>query len=652
MKYKIPYQGIELSLPDPNQLFRVKGSNTLGYVKDGQIYTTSPSDFSVLQKYTRQPGTGIGAGLGAADLGDWTPTQQHEQSGIEQLKTKYGIDVNSLPEFSTGEAENMYKYVGGGLDWGSVLKNGNLGGTPGPDITATINPANPNSKIDVPTSSNPAPPPADYLKNLLGSGQGIGGLYTYGGSGYVAPQSGMQKRTLVSIYDSRPDVQKAAAEAFPGQDPLQSGTAANKWLNDWWNTNGPKEFPNVTLVQPEKSNVIPADSIAPQTKLNLGTVKGSGTDDAGALVAGSKAYQKTLQDYITALSTPETETDKKYQAILDKVAELTGQEANKGVDQLAAENAQNLPALKKSLADINAEILTRSAEYDALVKNEEGKPVTMDTIIGNSRQIINAKASEIAMLTARAQALTGQVSVAQDTANRAVDLKYSTIEAQIAVYQAQLNAITPTLNREQQVRQTAQQQMIDDGKAKLAEAKQAEKDQYSTLLNLMQTYPDAQITLQDTLESANQKITKNSKIYADKIRGPVGTQPSASEKRDTAVSTFLQSKKGKDGFVSSADYQEGLRKFIAGGGTQTNFFAAFPQQTYLGSWEIEKLPAAMKPQSVTTKSDLTAEQMSIVNDAKATIDQAKQRYQDWGSIRQKIIDVSKQQYGFDISPYI
>jgi hypothetical protein len=47
--------------------------------------------------------------------------------------------------------------------------------------------------------------------------------------------------------------------------------------------------------------------------------------------------------------------------------------------------------------------------------------------------------------------------------------------------------------------------------------------------------------------------------------------------------------------VAAETYQEALRKFIARGGTQTDFFASFPQETYLRQQEIDKLPAAMKP---------------------------------------------------------
>jgi hypothetical protein len=125
----------------------------------------------------------------------------------------------------------------------------------------------------------------------------------------------------------------------------------------------------------------------------------------------------------------------------------------------------------------------------------------------------------------------------------------------------------------------------------------------------------------------------------------------AGEKRDSVVSTFFESKKGTDGYISATTYQEGLKKFIANGGTQSNFYASFPQQTYLKGQEIEKLPPAIKQQQTAPKGDLTPDQQSIINDAKSTWDIAKQNYTATPELRDRIIQQSIKQYGFDLSPY-
>jgi hypothetical protein len=124
------------------------------------------------------------------------------------------------------------------------------------------------------------------------------------------------------------------------------------------------------------------------------------------------------------------------------------------------------------------------------------------------------------------------------------------------------------------------------------------------------------------------------------------------ENRTDTVNNFLANKKGSDGFVSASDYQLALQKWIASKGTQSNFFASFPQSTYLRQSEISNLPPALRPQQIVNKSDLSVEEVSVINDAKAKLDQVKQRYGDVEGIRQQIIDYAKQNYNIDLSPYI
>ena len=311
-KYRLPAQNLELNLPDPNQLFRVKGSNTLGYVKDNQIYTTGAADFSTLQKYTRQPGTGIGANLGAADLGDWTPTQQHEQSGISQLKSLYGIDVNSLPEYSTGEAENLYKFnTAGGLDWKSILSGGNLGGTPGGTTTRTIDPLNKNRAIDVAGDVGSGADP-DYLSKLLGTGGGAGGAYS-------APNTASQgtpinqttgQKTLIDIANSRPDVLNTAKSQ--GGDPFTAGTAANTWLNNWWNQSGKNEYPGTTLTQPSNAPQTGNQGVNQGGAGSTGTGAGASYDanDPRAVLANAlKEQGAMMQKYYDTLKAQPTAAD-------------------------------------------------------------------------------------------------------------------------------------------------------------------------------------------------------------------------------------------------------------------------------------------------------------------------------------------------------
>lgn len=65
---------------------------------------------------------------------------------------------------------------------------------------------------------------------------------------YPLPVAPKTTKSLIDIANSRPDVLEVAKAQ--GGDPFTAGTAANTWLNNWWNTAGKKEFPDVTLGLP------------------------------------------------------------------------------------------------------------------------------------------------------------------------------------------------------------------------------------------------------------------------------------------------------------------------------------------------------------------------------------------------------------------
>jgi hypothetical protein len=206
--------------------------------------------------------------------------------------------------------------------------------------------------------------------------------------------------------------------------------------------------------------------------------------DPSGMVAGATATQKTLQDYINEISkTEKTQAQTAQSGFLDQIAGLTKELEGRGAEQLSAEEKLGLPTMTKELADLNAQITTKLAEYnDANIRIEGDEMARVGSSAVSQRrlsqkqsQLMREKASEIGLLQARALGVQGNIQAAQETANRAIDLKYSTIEAQLNTYEAQLRAIQPLLNEEQTIRAEARQQMLYDQREALAEKKEEEK---------------------------------------------------------------------------------------------------------------------------------------------------------------------------------
>lgn len=231
-------------------------------------------------------------------------------------------------------------------------------------------------------------------------------------------------------------------------------------------------------------NQITTDSLKTGSNVKLPGVTDTNTSDASSLVAGAS---QNIASLVEQLTPPETDANKKQQSILDQIAGLTGEQGNLGTDQLAAEEQAGIPQLRTQLASINGDIQTKLAEYKVLETENQNKPITMNSIIGNERAILNAKASDIGLLQARANALSGNIEAAQQNVDRAVGLKYQTIEARLNTYQAQLNALLPTLNKEEKVQALAQQTLLDKQKQEIADKKEKEK----SIQNAMMAYFNA-----------------------------------------------------------------------------------------------------------------------------------------------------------------
>lgn len=232
------------------------------------------------------------------------------------------------------------------------------------------------------------------------------------------------------------------------------------------------------------------DTLGTQTPLDVNsTLPKTDSNPASTTVAGATSTTKSLQDYIKELTPPNTDTQNTADKLTSDISTLLGQDTGKDQAQADAEKAAGADVLKKQLVDLNAQILSRSAEYDATNTNLENPNnpqqlgIPMNAIIGQQAQVQKAKASEIGLLQARALGLQGQVQFAIDTATKAVDLKYAVIEDQLKVKQAQLKLLEPTLSKEEAVTAAALTRQYADQQQKIADEKQKAKDNLSLAIN-------------------------------------------------------------------------------------------------------------------------------------------------------------------------
>ncbi len=206
-------------------------------------------------------------------------------------------------------------------------------------------------------------------------------------------------------------------------------------------------------------------------------------DPSEGLVAGAQQTSKSLQDYITELTPPPTTLDTQNQGILDSIATLTGQDTGKAQAQIDAENTSGATQDAKDLKDLNNRLLIANANYEKQFASLEVQP-GVSTAIANAQQagLRRAQAADIGLITAQIQAKQGDLTLAQSTANRAVDAKYSVIEDQLKVKLAQLQAIAPQLDKEQKTQSLALERKYNEEQQRLAEEKAQAKDNVNLAL--------------------------------------------------------------------------------------------------------------------------------------------------------------------------
>ena len=304
------------------------------------------------------------------------------------------------------------------------------------------------------------------------------------------------------------------------------------------------------------SSSIPVSTLGTNTALKIPTATPTNTADVAVAGATSASTQMTAEQ--KALQTKIDSQESSYDKLSGEINTLLGSATGQGAATLKAEQTAGVPQMQQQLQGINSQITNKLAEFKVLQDKYaetqqvvEGKTIPMSLITGKTAELNrslalqkNTFASEIGLLQAQAQMVQGQLELAKATADRAVDLKYEDIRTQIQVKMQQLDMVRDMLTTSER-----KQAAVLDGQYQTAQNNLSiqianEKDKNSTLLSVMQKYPDAGILLTDTLEQANQKITTSSKIYQDQIRVPTTSSGSTTVKAPTTYKVTSQDSGG------------------------------------------------------------------------------------------------------------
>ncbi len=114
-----------------------------------------------------------------------------------------------------------------------------------------------------------------------------------------------------------------------------------------------------------------------------------------------------------------------------RISDTLGDLEDKGARQTEIEDELGLPEDRQRLREINLQIAQLQGEFDKAIVNEEGVARPIEFITGRQQFLEKRRAVQIGALTSVAQALQGNIALAEQTAESTVEREFADEEAEL-----------------------------------------------------------------------------------------------------------------------------------------------------------------------------------------------------------------------------
>lgn len=186
----------------------------------------------------------------------------------------------------------------------------------------------------------------------------------------------------------------------------------------------------------------------------------------------------------------------------NKIMELEEQKTAKPQDFQTEQEKYGFTPNVKALQDLNSQIASVQAQYNQLVEQNKNLPISSRIIGGTADRLQRQAAIELGGLSSMAQALQGNIKMAQDIAKQTVDMKYEAIQSQIDAQKFQLDSVYDRLDDSEKRQADALNIALAERQRLLEDEKLQDQGIYDIMLIASQNGADNN-TLQKIMKSSS-----------------------------------------------------------------------------------------------------------------------------------------------------
>lgn len=232
--------------------------------------------------------------------------------------------------------------------------------------------------------------------------------------------------------------------------------------------------PDSSVSSPKVPNTFNAADLS--TPSNFDVPPATPPASVDPFVASLESSQKSFQDAYDAANKEvkpiQTERDTLTTRLQSALDSLKG----KGSSLVSEEAKLGVPENIKQLNELNLQIATKKGEFDKAAMNAENQAIPVGLIQGQQAQIRRQQAVELGALASVAQALQGNIALAQQTAQRTVDLEFSDKEQEVKNLQTLLSVNADNLTTAEKKSAAQLSYILDQRQKEIDQAKEDRKN--------------------------------------------------------------------------------------------------------------------------------------------------------------------------------